>query len=252
MARRELLEAETRQLQSRTASDRLSTAFEETRNIHSAWDTLDTEERGIIFQHWVIAVFIAVERVEGRKRGHPRTAIVYLAGAPGEPKLVRLGDDSAFSISSRTSASPSSGKRASNASRAAELPISPSAHAACARTNGSGSESAETNGGTAASEPQLPNATATLRRKPARPARRSADPRENESQASASMDMRSTSDGASVPGCQASEPLGTTPEGASPALRDAYARSDELAEKLRLNGHTSWVMCRLTRFKIPL
>jgi hypothetical protein len=57
--------------------------------------------------------------------------------------------------------------------------ISPNAHLECARTQGSGSDNADDNTGTASGEPQLPSATATFRRKPAHPARRTAEPREN-------------------------------------------------------------------------
>lgn len=67
---------------------------------------------------------------------------------------------------------------------------------------------------------QFPSATATLRAKPSRPARRMADPRENDSHDSSSSAVRnrSTSEGAAVPGCHADGTVGSgsTPTGDSP------------------------------------
>jgi hypothetical protein len=53
------------------------------------------------------------------------------------------------------------------------------------------------------------------------------------------MDMRSTSEGGRVPGCQPSDGNRSTPIGDSPGPRSANAGSDEGAENLRLKGHTS-------------
>lgn len=109
--------------------------------------------------------------------------------------------------------------------------------------------------GTASGDPQLPSPTHTLRANPARPARRIADPLENESQAASSSAVSSSSmsDGDSVPGCEDEEPgSGCTPNGGSPGPRKAYAGSALGFEKVRVNGHTSWEMYRLPRFVVPL
>jgi len=84
------------------------------------------------------------------------------------------------------------------------------------------------------------------------PARRTAEPRKNASQPASSNDMRSISDADSVPGCHPSERNTSTPTGGSPGQRAANAGSDERAENLRLNGHTSCLICPLSRYEIPL
>lgn len=230
----------------RSEWDRMMTAIDETRSIDEFWDTLTLEERSLIYDHWVVAVFIAVERLEDRERGHPRTAIVYLSEAPGDPRLVVLGEESERSISSSTRECDSTSARSSRASEASSELTRPRAHAACSRTSGSGSESAETSEGTASGEPQLPSATQTLRAKPERPARRIAEPREKESHAcsSSAVSKRSTSEGEAVPGCQigGTDGSGSTPAGGSPGPLAAYAGSEDGEENLRLNGQTSWQM----------
>jgi hypothetical protein len=61
------------------------------------------------------------------------------------------------------------------------------------------------------------------------------------------------SDGDTVPGCSLDAPCSScTPNGGSPGARAANAGSDVALVKRIVKGHTSWVMCRLTRFKIPL
>jgi hypothetical protein len=100
--------------------------------------------------------------------------------------------------------------------------------------------------------PQLPSATATLRKKPARPARLNGEPRENASQPDSSMDMRSISDGDAVPGCHPSDGNGSTPAGGSPGPREANAGSGDGFENFRGNGQTSWEECRLPRYVIRL
>jgi hypothetical protein len=64
--------------------------------------------------------------------------------------------------------------------------------------------------------------------------------------------MRSISDGDAMPGCQPSDGNRSTPTGGSPGPRAANAGSDEGAENLLLNGQTSWELCRLTGYQIPL
>ena len=66
------------------------------------------------------------------------------------------------------------------------------------------------------------------------------------------MDIRSTRDGASVPGCHASEGNGSTPPGGSLGPRAANAGSEDGCENLMLNGHTSWDVSHLSRYVIPL
>jgi hypothetical protein len=170
--------------------------------------------------------------------------IIDLRKSPGGSGLLANHQVSHFLPRARTSSRWSRGSRSSlrevsSAATASGEPISPNAHAAAPRTRGSCSESAAANTGTASGEPQLPSATATLRRDPDSPARRTADPRENASQPASSNDMRSISDGDSVPGCHPSEGNGSTPTGGSPGPRAANAGSDESVENLRLNGHTS-------------
>jgi hypothetical protein len=144
--------------------------------------------------------------------------------------------------SARTNGSVSDSLSDSRAPIGAPVPISPSAQAACPRTSGSGSESDDSSTCTASGEPQFPNATATFRKNPARPERRSADPRENASQPASSSDMSSMSDGESVPGCQPSDGNLSTPGGGSPGPRAANEASEDDGENFRGYGHTSWVL----------
>jgi hypothetical protein len=112
---------------------------------------------------------------------------------------------SAAASSALTASSDSTAALATNAALASSDLTRLSAQAACARTSGSRSESADISTGTASGDPQFPSPTQTLRAKPARPARRMADPLENASQASSSsaVSSNSISDGASVPGMEA-------------------------------------------------
>ena len=201
-------------------------------------------------------MLIAVDPIPGMKKANEKTAIVTLRSAPDAPRYFTIGDpSSARPSSSRTDGSASDRNARSNASLASADSTRPSAQAACARTNGSGSASADISTGTASEDPQLPSPTQALRAKPARPARRIAEPLENESQAASSSAVSSNSinDGDAVPGCEVKDPgSGSTPNGDSPGERAAYAGSDGTAENLRENGHTSWVFCRFTRFRIRL
>ena len=91
------------------------------------------------------------------------------ARAPPRPRRARTRPDrrAPRRSSAATTSVPAAVPRAPRAA------ISPSAHAACARTSASGSAaSVRTSAGTAAGSPRLPSATHTLRRKPSRPARR--------------------------------------------------------------------------------
>src|SRR5690606_3160499 len=97
--------------------------------------------------------------------------------------------------------------------------------------------------------------TQILRANPARPARRMGDPAENESHAASSSAVSSNamSEGAAVPGCDLDAPgPSCTPNGGSPGARAANAGSEGGVENLRVKGHTSWVLYRLTRFEIKL
>jgi hypothetical protein len=145
--------------------------------------------------------------------------------------------------------------RHDNADLASADPTLPSAQAACARTNGTGSDSARESTGTASREPQLPSPTHTLRANPALPDRRIAEPRENASHAASSSAVSSNamSDGDAVPGCDRDAPGSScTPNGGSPGARAANAGSDAACEKRIENGHTSWVFYRFTRFRLNL
>jgi hypothetical protein len=109
--------------------------------------------------------------------------------------------------------------------------------------------------GTAAGEPRLPSPTHTLRAKPVLPERRIAEPREKASHAASSSAISSSSmsDGDAVPGCDLDAPGSScTPNGGSPGIRAAKPGSDVGVEKRRVKGHTSWVLCRLTGYEIPL
>jgi hypothetical protein len=176
--------------------------------------------------------------------------------APYDPKFLALnGQGSAATSSDLTDSLGSTEILDDSAAFASAVPTRPSAQAACARTNGSGSERATVSTGPASGDPQLPSPTQTLRANPARPARRIADPLENESHAASSnaASRSSISDGAAVPGCEEEEPgSGFTPNGGSPGARAAYPLSALGSEKVRLNGHTSWETCRLTCYEVPL
>jgi hypothetical protein len=203
----------------------VAAAIDETRNIDDFWDDLSIAQRFVICNQSVVAVFIAVERIEDHDRGHPRTAIVYLAGAPRDPKLVPLNGPNASSISSLTQSSGSASSRARSKASEEPIGIRPNAQEACPRTSGSGSQSASASTVEASAEPQLPKATQTFRANPALPARRIGDPRENASQASSESAVvkSSVSGGAFVPGCEASgtNGSGSTPTGRSPGPRAA-------------------------------
>jgi hypothetical protein len=138
----------------------------------------------------------------------------------------------------------------------ARLPLTPTG----SRTGlvlliGAGSDRARESTGTASGEPQLPSPTHTLRANPARPERRSAEPRENASHAvsSSAVSSNAMSDGEAVPGCEHDAPGSScTPNGGPPGARAANAGSDVACEKRRVNGHTSWEDCRLPRHLIVL
>jgi hypothetical protein len=239
--RKELQVAEQFASERQLPWERIAAAIDETRNLAATWDAVGLEERRVLFDWWVLDLMIAVEPLEGYKRANQKYAIVTLRSAPDAPRYFTFGRDltSTASTSARTNGSRSAANDASSEATASGEPISPNAQAACPRTNGSGSESAAANTGTASEEPQLPSATATLRRKPTRPARLNGEPRENASQPAESMDMRSTSDGAAVPGCHPSDGNASTPVGGSPGPREANAGSEVGFENFRGNGHTS-------------
>jgi hypothetical protein len=106
--------------------------------------------------------------------------------APNGPRFFALNGQglNATESSDLTDSSDSTDNLDPNAARASADLTRLSAQAACARTNGSGSESAEISTGTASGAPQFPIATATFRRNPTYPARRIADPRVHTSQSS--------------------------------------------------------------------
>jgi hypothetical protein len=203
--------------------DLISAAIDETRNLAEVWDKVGLDERRTLLDCWVPDVLIAVDTIPGMKKANEKTAIVTLRSAPDAPRYFTISDaSSARSSSSRVNGSASEATARSNASLASAESTRPSAQAACARTNGSVSDSAEVSTGTASGDPQLPSPTQTLRAKPARPARRMAEPLENESQASSSSAVSSSSmsEGDAVPGYDDGEPgSGCTPNGGSPGRR---------------------------------
>jgi hypothetical protein len=195
--------------------------------------------------------------VPGKLRANTKSAAVVLRTAPNDPKFFALDRQASIAAnnSSRTDGSVSTDTRDDNADLAPAEPSLPSAQAACVRTNGSASDNALVSTGTASGDAQLPSPTQTLRANPARPARRIAEPRENESHAASSSAVSSSamSDGDVVPGCDLDAPASScTPNGASPGPRDANAGSDDGAENFRLNGQTSCLICPLSRYAIPL
>jgi hypothetical protein len=245
-ARSDVEKAHEFQRSRKVAWERLSKVIDDTRNLAETWDKVGLDERRLLLDWWVLDVQIVVEPIEGMKKANEKTAVVTLRSDPNASRYFGLGNRlaKADSTSPPTNESSSDSDAADNASAASAESMHPSAQAACPRTNGSGSRRADTSTGTASSDPQLPRATQTLRANPERPARRIAEPRENESQeaSSSAVANRSTSDGEDVPGCQTSDWIGSTPSGGSPADRAEYAGSEEGVENLRGNGHTSWQM----------
>jgi hypothetical protein len=183
--------------------------------------------------------------------------VVTLRSAPNDPRFFALDGQGARAAASSdlTDSSDSADNLEDNASVASAESTRPSAQAACPRTNGSGSDSADVSTETASGDRQLPSPTQTLRANPARPARRMAEPLENESQAASSNAVSNNSirDGDSVPRC-ADEELGpgSTPNGGSPGAREAYAGSALGFENVWVNGHTSWQLCPPSRYSVGL
>jgi hypothetical protein len=109
-------------------------------------------------------------------------AVPTLRNGPNDPRFFALDGQgpSAAASSDLTNGSDSTDDLDDNVALASAVPNRPSAQAACARTNGSESESADVS--TASGDPQLPSPTHTLHAEPARRARRMAEPLEKESQ----------------------------------------------------------------------
>jgi hypothetical protein len=143
------------------------------------------------------------------------------AGAVGSGRAVAGGQaiiepPSAAASSALTASSDSTDALDTNAARASADLTRLSAQAACARTKGSGSDNARASTGTAFRRPIAEADADVARAKPARLARRIAEPLENASQAASSSatSIRSISDGGSVPGKEAA---GGNPPGLPPA-----------------------------------
>src|SRR5690606_28508849 len=146
--RQNLAAAEREQTNAAHAWSAMQEVLDETRNIAAGWDKLTIKERSLLFRHWVAAVFIAVEKIPGRKRGHRKHAVFALAGSP---RLCGEVVDSAVnpvSISSSTSWSVPGASASVNADTADADPMRPRAHAVCDRTSGSESDSPDFSGGT--------------------------------------------------------------------------------------------------------
>lgn len=217
----------------------IESILDETRNLASAWDLATADDRKALLDYWVLDVWIAVERIEGKRRANEKTAIVTLAVAPSlvRPPVKALATTrqhvSAALISSLTQASSSSTSRRTStpptsATTSSGVPgaaaTRPRAHAACPRTSGSSSSSASLSAGTASGEAQLPSATAMFRRNPRRLARFTGEPLNRAENSSCVSDINSVSGAPWTPG------------------RGWNAGSVAGVENLWLNGQTSWQM----------
>jgi len=143
------------------AFENLSSLIHETRNIGEAWERLGEVERRSIFDHWVLAVYIAVAPIEGMRRANRKTAVVVLRTDPYAPRhfevprsYVTMGPSAARS-SATTDGSDSMPSLASSAAADTAPPSLPSAQAACERTSGSSSLRAAARGAAASMDPLL-------------------------------------------------------------------------------------------------
>nr|WP_230981081.1 hypothetical protein [Gemmatimonas groenlandica] len=218
--------------------------IDESRNIGDLWESSSLEQRSMILDYWVLDVLIVVRPVANMPRANHKAALVTLRTAPKAPYLLSLGEDlteiesAAADSSARTSESASDNSAMWIAANAADVAIRPRAQAACPRTNGSSSESAEISDGTSCADPTLPSTTAALRFSPRSFARFIGDPLNAAEYSERESDsIHSAIDRASFP---------------SSDLRDANASSVTGFENLPLYGHTSWEMCRQNRFRIDL
>lgn len=231
-AQRSLRKSRRVAAESDTLWERVQTSIHETRNLAAVWDNLSLVERKRVLDRWVDAVLIAVEPIEGKKRANHKFGIVYLESAPGVPQEFLIGGlAEAFASSNpcctscKTHSSASTCARIRSASIASGVFICPSAHAACPRISGSGSESAATSEGTASGDPQLPIATATFLSRPLRLARFTGEFLKRRENSSCVSCIRSISRAPCTP------------------CRGQNASSEvSCTNLLLLNGHTSWQM----------
>lgn len=213
------------------AFEKLSSLIHETRNIGAAWDRLGGPERRSIFDHWVYAVYIAVEPIKGMRRANRKTAVVVLRTDPYAPRHFEMAGsyvdipDRADAMAATTSGAASTVALDSSAATADAPPSVPSAQAACDLTNGSSSSSAPISVPTSDSVPTLPSTTAALRLSPRSLARFMGEPL-NEAENSA-CDMPSTCVARDRASCPSRTGLA------------ANAAIDSSCENLRLYGHTS-------------
>jgi hypothetical protein len=230
-AKEKLLEAERFAASKEDAWARLSGIIHETRNLAAAWETASSEDRKILLDYWVVDVTISVEPIPGMLRANRKTAIVTLRTAPGTPLIFEIeGAQSATarkaaSSAATTDGSSSTSRRARRAPVAEGEPILPSAHAACDRTNASGSQNASASAGTSSSDPMLPSTTDALRLSPRNLARFIGEPLNAVEKSAGDIDSSEV----------ASE---RAPIDASAAL-GANAGSESSLANLWLNGHTS-------------
>ena len=238
--RRDEAESELRKAEeyarSRTlAWDRLEAMLHETRNLAAAWAAAGLEDRRVLLDWWVLDVVIAVEPIPSKKKANCKTAQVTLRSDPNAPKYLEFAtqEDKAAETSSRTHGSSSTARRRAKPAdtdvmSSSEISdpeaICPSAQAACPRTSGSESSSADSNDGIASGDPQLPSATATLRSNPRRFARLTGEPLNRAENSSCESDIISVSGTPCTPG------------------RAMNPGSVVGVENLRENGHTSWQM----------
>jgi hypothetical protein len=223
------------------------------------WD-VDAEERengsnDLIIQERGWEAFEDRRRGLRQSRSSRRRRSRSGSSSPRPDHALNRQGPSAAASSELTDSSDSTDALDDMAALASAVPTRPSAQTACPRTSGSGSASPAVSTGTASGDAQLPSPTHTLRAHPARPARRNADPLENESHAASSSAVSSSamSDGEAVPACDLDAPgASCTPNGGSPGARAANPGSGAGFEKRLVNGHTSWEECRLPRYVIRL
>jgi predicted nucleic acid-binding protein len=213
------------------AFEKLSSLIHETRNIGAAWDRLGGAERRSIFDHWVYAVYIAVEPIKGMRRANRKTAVVLLRTDPYAPRHFEMAGsyvdmpDRADAMAVMTSGAASTAALDSSAATAAVPPSLLSAQAACDLTSGSSSSRAPISVPTSDSVPTLPSTTPALRLSPTRLARFIGEPLNEAENSACDMDRSCAArDRASCP---------------SRTGLAANAANESSRENLRLYGHTS-------------
>ncbi len=187
--------------QTENAWAQLSATIDETKNLAAAWDRVSLAERKMLLDYWVYDVTLVVEPVPGMKRANYKTALVALRTNPHAARPIRLSGGYAGKVamaarnSDETHSSSSIATRSRSGASPSREPILPSAQAAWPLTSGSSSDRDLDSTGTAAGSPELPSATATLRKNPRRLARLIGERRENSTHAAVDIPIQSINDG---------------------------------------------------------